>query len=76
MVTRFVPAGYQPQWAGESTVDRVTRAVSGLGELIDDYEFHYPQEIDESNLLVPTPNIYAVASRDSQRSSVHGRFPR
>ncbi len=50
MVTRFVPGGYQPQWAAESTVDRVTRAVSGLGDLIDDYEFHYPQEIDESNL--------------------------
>ena len=23
MATRFVPDGYQPQWAGESTVDRV-----------------------------------------------------
>ena len=43
MVTRFVPAGYQPQWAGESTVERVRRAVDGLGDLIDGYEFHYPQ---------------------------------
>ena len=25
MVTRFVPAGYQPQWAGQSTTERVKR---------------------------------------------------
>ncbi|MDQ6772072.1 MAG: sugar phosphate isomerase/epimerase [Candidatus Dormibacteraeota bacterium] len=50
MITRFVPGGYQPQWAGESTADRVARAVEGLDGLIDDYEFHYPQELDEGNL--------------------------
>ena len=50
MVTRFVPGGYQPQWAGESTAERVERAVEGLGDLIDDYEFHYPQELSEANL--------------------------
>src|SRR5205085_9354305 len=50
MVTRFVPGGYQPQWAGETTVDRVRRAVDGLGDLIDDYEFHYPQEVSEENV--------------------------
>ena len=50
MVTRFVPGGYQPQWAGETTVERVARAVDGLGDLIDDYEFHYPQELSEENL--------------------------
>jgi xylose isomerase len=49
MVTRFVPSGYQPQWASESTVDKVSRAVAGLGDLIDDYEFHYPQELNEDN---------------------------
>jgi xylose isomerase len=49
MITRFVPVGYQPQWTGESTVDKVKRAVAGLGDLIDDYEFHYPQEINEGN---------------------------
>ena len=27
MVTRFVPGGYQPQWAGETTAQRVRRAV-------------------------------------------------
>jgi xylose isomerase len=50
MVTRFVPSGYQPQWAGESTAERVRRAVDGLGDLIDGYEFHYPQELSEDNL--------------------------
>ena len=27
MVTRFVPGGYQPEHAGESTADKVARAV-------------------------------------------------
>jgi len=52
MVTRFVPGGYQPEHAGESTAQRVRRAVEGLGDLIDDYEFHYPQELSEDNLDV------------------------
>jgi len=50
MVTRFVPGGYQPEHAGETTVQRVRRAVEGLGDLIDDYEFHYPQELSPANL--------------------------
>ncbi len=49
MITRFVPVGYQPQWTNENTVDKVKRAVAGLGDLIDDYEFHYPYEINEDN---------------------------
>ena len=49
MVTRFVPGGYQPEHAGETTVDRVRRAVDGLGDLIDGYEFHFPQELNEEN---------------------------
>jgi xylose isomerase len=49
MITRFVPVGYQPQWTSESIVDKVKRAVAGLGDLIDDYEFHYPYEINEEN---------------------------
>jgi len=52
MITRFVPGGYQPQWAAEPMVDKVKRAVAGLGDLIDDYEFHYPQEINDGNLDV------------------------
>jgi xylose isomerase len=50
MVTRFVPGGYQPEHAGESTVERVQRAIDGLGDLIDGYEFHYPQELNEDNV--------------------------
>jgi xylose isomerase len=49
MITRFVPVGYQPQWTSENTVDKVKRAVAGLDDLIDDYEFHYPNEINEEN---------------------------
>jgi xylose isomerase len=67
MVTRFVPGGYQPQRAGETTVQRVRRAVDGLGDLMDDYEFHYPQELSEQNLdevraALDGHGIYAVAT--------------
>jgi len=50
MVTRFVPGGYQPERAEETTVQRVRRAVEGLEGLIDDYEFHYPGELSPENL--------------------------
>jgi xylose isomerase len=50
MITRFVPGGYKPDLVGESTVERVRRAVEGLGDLIDGYEFHYPQELNQENL--------------------------
>jgi xylose isomerase len=65
--TRFVPGGYQPQWAGESTAARVGRAVEGLGDLIDGYEFHYPQELSPDNLdavrgALGDHDIYCLAS--------------
>jgi xylose isomerase len=52
MITRFVPAGYQPDhnYAAEPVAEKVHRAVQGLGELIDGYEFHYPNELSEENL--------------------------
>ena len=50
MVTRFVPAGYQPDRGAETTAERVARAVAGLEGLVDDYEFHYPGELNEDNL--------------------------
>jgi xylose isomerase len=50
MVTRFVPGGYQPEHAGEPMPDKVARAVGGLGDLMDGYEFHYPGELSEHNL--------------------------
>jgi xylose isomerase len=67
MVTRFVPGGYQPEHAGETTAQRVRRAVEGLGNLMDDYEFHHPQELSEDNLdevraALEGHGIYAVAT--------------
>jgi xylose isomerase len=50
MVTRFNPNGYKPEVAGETPVERVRRAVEGLGDVIDGYEFHYPQELNADNL--------------------------
>ena len=43
MVTRFNPNGNKPDVANERPVERVRRAVEGLGDLIDGYEFHYPR---------------------------------
>jgi xylose isomerase len=67
MVTRFVPGGYQPQWAGEPMPDKVHRAVEGLGDLMDGYEFHYPQELSPDNLdevraALGDHDVYAIAS--------------
>ena len=52
MITRFVPGGYQPEHAYdvEPTAAKVRRAVDGLGDLMDGYEFHYPQELSEDNV--------------------------
>ena len=50
MVTRFNPNGNKPEVVGETPVARVRRAVEGLGDLIDGYEFHYPQELNADNL--------------------------
>ena len=50
MITRFVPMGYQPEHTNESTAVKVRRAVDGLGDLMDDYEFHYPGELNPDNL--------------------------
>ncbi|HXH96784.1 MAG TPA: sugar phosphate isomerase/epimerase family protein [Gaiellaceae bacterium] len=67
MVTRFNPGGYKPELAGMSTAAKVRTAVGGLGELIDDYEFHYPQELSTENLddvreALEGHGIYCVAS--------------
>ena len=52
MITRFVPGGYQPShgYEPEPVAEKVHRAVEGLGDLIDGYEFHYPAELSPSNL--------------------------
>src|SRR5258707_14697250 len=67
MATRFNPGGYKPELAGVSTASKVGTAVAGLGDLIDDYEFHYPQELSPDNLgevraALDGHGIYCVAS--------------
>src|ERR1700728_3821471 len=69
MITRFVPVGYQPShdYVAEPVAEKVHRAVEGLGDLIDGYEFHYPNELSPSNLddvraaLGPDHDIYCIA---------------
>src|SRR5579864_5983643 len=66
MVTRFVPGGYKPIKQPDSTADKVRRAVDGLGDLIDGYEFHYPVELNRDNLeavqdALDGHDVYAVA---------------
>jgi len=67
MATRFNPGGYKPELMGASTTDKVRTAVEGLGDLMDDYEFHYPQELSAENLdavrdALDGHGIYAVAT--------------
>ena len=67
MATRFNAGGYKPELSGISTAEKVGTAVAGLGELIDDYEFHYPQELSPENLdevrdALDGHGIYCIAS--------------
>src|ERR1700693_1041873 len=67
MATRFNPGGYKPELAGIPTATKVRTAVEGLGALVDDYEFHYPQELSPANLedvqeALDGHGIYCVAS--------------
>jgi xylose isomerase len=67
MVTRFVPGGYQPEKASEPVADKVARAIAGLGDLMDGYEFHYPGELSDDNLAevraaLGDRDIYAIAT--------------
>ena len=67
MATRFNAAGYKPELTGKSTAEKVRTAVEGLGNLIDDYEFHYPQELSPDNLeevreALGGHGIYCIAS--------------
>jgi xylose isomerase len=68
MVTRFVPGGYQPShdYVSEPVADKVHRAVEGLGDLMDGYEFHYPNELSPENLdavraALGDHDIYCIA---------------
>ena len=81
MVTRFMPVGYQPALPDQTTAERVHRAVTGLGDLIDDYEFHYPAELSPGNLdevrsALDGHGIYTHLRRAAPRSALRPRRPR
>src|SRR5437764_14958078 len=68
MITRFFPVGYQPEhsYEPEPFAEKVHRAVEGLGDLMDGYEFHYPNElspenVDEVQAALGDHDIYCVA---------------
>lgn len=48
-VTRFMPEGYHPEFRNESITERTKRALEGLADLVDGFEYHYPNEINENN---------------------------
>ncbi len=59
--------GYQPEHGAESTAEKVHRAVEGLGDLMDGYEFHYPHELSPDNLdevraALGDHDIYCIAT--------------
>src|SRR5437868_11078669 len=64
-----MPAGYQPEhgYEPEQVAEKVHRAVEGLGDLMDGYEFHYPNELSPENLdevraaLGPDHDVYCIA---------------
>src|SRR5207253_128663 len=48
-VTRFVPAGYHPEAASESMLEKTRRVADGLSDVLDGLEYHYPGEVDEDS---------------------------
>ncbi|MEW8978003.1 MAG: TIM barrel protein [Symbiobacterium sp.] len=70
--TRFMPGGYHPEVADLDVVERLKRAVDGLGPLVKGYEFHYETEIDERNL----EQIRTVLGRDHRIATIcYGLVP-
>jgi xylose isomerase len=75
--TRFLLSGYHPEVANEGAVDRARRASSGLSDLYDGLELHYPNEIDEDNAAqivdaIKPMDIYCIAS-GAHTFPKHGR---
>lgn len=64
--TRFMPSGYHQEVTEEDMPSKVRRAVDGLGDLVDGYEFHYPGEVNEENVdkvrkALGQCDLYAIA---------------
>jgi len=75
--TRFLAAGYHPETASESPLDRARRAAHGLHDLYDGLEFHYPGEINEDNAAdiaaaIKPMDVYCVCT-GAHTFSRHGR---
>src|SRR5438270_3735819 len=75
--TRFLLAGYHPQFADEDPVDKAGRVAAGLSDLYDGLELHYPNEIDENNAqaiadAIKPMDIYCIAS-GTHTFPKHGR---
>ena len=60
--------------------EKVHRAVDGLGDLMDDYEFHYPGELNRDNLddvraALGGHGIYAIAGGPPRRCALQQGRP-
>ncbi len=68
MPTRFLGAGYHPEFKGLDMVARTEMVVKGCGALVDGFEYHYPNEINEQNvdaivkILSKGHDVYCIAS--------------
>jgi xylose isomerase len=67
MPTRFLGAGYHPEFNGMNMVERTKYVVGGLGDLIDGYEYHYPGEINQDTAAdivnaLDGHDVYCIAS--------------
>ena len=68
MPTRFLGAGYHPEFENTSMVERTKMVVDGLGDLVDGFEYHYPGEINEKTAdsivraLGADHDVYCIAS--------------
>jgi xylose isomerase len=68
MPTRFLAAGYHPEFKNLDMAARTEVVVRGCGAVIDGLEYHYPNEINEQNaetilkILGGDHDVYCVAS--------------
>ncbi len=75
--TRFLLAGYHPEMARETPLERAKRVAPDLSDLFDGLEFHYPNEIDEDNAdaiveAIKPMDVYCIAS-GTHTFPAHGR---
>ncbi len=72
--TRFMADGYHAEVADEPMPEKYTRMAKGLGDLLDGFEAHYPQEINED---IERDVLQAVGDKDiyMQLRWVHSPSP-